>query len=203
MKRVPLAEKIAGVCRHIGPAINPTGRPADLDGLNRRCRSQTELKSTVAGREVTSATQALGDLAALGGGDDDACADAVPVRVCSLESKCHEVARVIGLVVEIGKGLVLTHDQKIGAAVVIEIARCQAATETRYFPRRPGLVRNINQSTSGPPLVKSGRHRVGIHRPKVIHVAVGDHDVGPAVVGRIDHSDAESQQVPRGMENPR
>ena len=74
--------------------------------------------------------------------------DAVAVRVGPLESKCHEVAGGLGLVMEIGQGLVLAHHQEVGTAVVVQVAGCQTAAEPGTAHGGPAW---SETSTSRPP----------------------------------------------------
>ena len=82
---------------------------------------------------------------------------------------------------EIGQRLVLGEDHRVDAAVVVEVAGGQAAADALDLPAAPGLVGDIDQPAVGPVFVEPAGHGVRIKRPVVVDMAVGDHDVEPAV----------------------
>src|SRR4051812_16866336 len=95
------------------------------------------------------------------------------------------MSRVLGAVVSIGEGLVLGEDETVNASIVVEIAYCEAAADSCNLPDRSGLIGDVDQLESairGPVRVKPGGHRVGIIRPVVVHVAIGDQHIKAATI---------------------
>ena len=81
------------------------------------------------------------------GDDGDPGADGVAVGGRPFQPERDEVA-ARGPVVEVGQGLVLGQDQGIDAAVVVEVARRQAAAEPGA---RPGGAGPVETSARRPP----------------------------------------------------
>src|SRR5262249_27248396 len=83
----PLADEIAGVGREGPEAVDPAGRPANLDRLDLVGVSEAEMEAGVAGGLVAAAAEPPGDARPAAGGHADPRPDGVAVRGGALETE--------------------------------------------------------------------------------------------------------------------
>ena len=102
-------------------AIDPPGRPGDLDRLDPVGPAEAEVEARTGGGEVARPPDAPGDLAAASARDRHPGADAIAVGGGPFEEEGEGVSP-LGPVVEIGQGSVLGDDQEVEPAVVVEVA---------------------------------------------------------------------------------
>src|SRR5207244_1091617 len=100
-------------------------------------------------------------------------ADGVPVGCCTLQTKRQEVAS-LGLVVEKGQRLVLSDNQGVDPAVIVQIARGQPTPHPQLLKRSAGGGRDVGQARVRASLVPEelNGHLPGKLRTAIVDVAV-------------------------------
>ena len=192
-----LAVEIAGVGRELPEALDPAGRPANLDRLDVVGLSKAELEAWVAGSLVAAAAKPPGDTRLAAGGYADFRPDGIAVRGRALQTECQVVAAA-GLVVGVHQWGVEARHEEVEAAVVVEVADGQGPPEPLGAKRGAGAVADVRQAAVGPPEEQLKRHRIRRLGPEVVHVSVRLDQVEPAVVVGVQKGDPEAQAGARG-----
>src|SRR5262249_47050120 len=174
--------------------IQLAGWPAHLHQFDLPARSEAEMEARVAGRLVAATADAPGLLATARDDDGDAGSDGVAVGGGPLRAGRQGVGGG-GLVVEVSQRLALAEQEQVDTAIVVEIARRQAAADPGDAPRGPGSVRDVDQTAILAPDEELGGHGIREERAEILDVAVGRCQVLAPIVVDVEQGDAETKPI--------
>jgi hypothetical protein len=135
--RGPLDEPVAGVRREALIAVATARGPCDLDTIGLGRRSQAEVKTGVAPRQVSASAEPRGDLSPARDGHGHPRADGVAVRGGPLEPEGEEMVWGRSPIAEQGEREVLGDEQQVNAAVVVQVAGRQSTPQPGGLARAP------------------------------------------------------------------
>ena len=99
-------------------------------------------------------------------------------------------------VVKEGQRLVVRKDQPIDSPVIVKIAGGQSSANSQNLEGWPGTSRDVDQTAAHIAEQKLGRHGIGCVGPKVVDVAVGNHEVKVPVIVGVQEGNPEAQHKP-------
>ena len=128
-------------------------------------------------------------------------ADAVVIRPGSFKDQRDRVVSSVRLIAKQCERRVLGDDEHIGAAVVVDVANRQPATQSEHLPGRTSLRGNIDEFALPLTEKELGTHGVWDRGAIVADMAVGLGQVEPAVVVGVESGQpkAEHQLCRRGQ----